>query len=410
MKVKDASYWEDPVLKRWFDTIVKPGTRDNYRSAFRAYAKYTGLTPSQMLDEAVEDSKKDPRQRKDILLTRVLGFYAYMKNDYERKSRGHGEHKVLGKGVSDKLAIMYTAAARSFYATYDLTVKLKGRRRIPRAKVTNKRMIVGAEQVKVLVEHARSMRDRALVLVNFQGGLDASTLCSIKYGDISEGLAKNEHPLKLELQRPKTGTDFYTFLGKDAVESLKAYLADAKQRGITFTHSTPLFLQGKHKTAMQTQNIQKMMQELAVRSGFIDTENNGHEFNPLGPHALRESFGSIMTNSGVPDTVVDFWLGHEIGEMAEAYKSVQFESLKQMYAAREKLISISTQKVDVEEIREKLKAEVQEQSKQLQIMVNSLLTENMDLKNRMQQVERKLSDFEKHVSDLNKAVKELAES
>jgi predicted nuclease with TOPRIM domain len=81
-----------------------------------------------------------------------------------------------------------------------------------------------------------------------------------------------------------------------------------------------------------------------------------------------------------------------------------------MYAAREKLISISTQKVDVEEIREKLKAEVQEQSKQLQIMVNSLLTENMDLKNRMQQVERKLSDFEKHVSDLNKAVKELAES
>jgi hypothetical protein len=32
------------------------------------------------------------------------------------------------------------------------------------------------------------------------GGLDASTLCSIKYGDIAEGLADNEHPLKLELQ------------------------------------------------------------------------------------------------------------------------------------------------------------------------------------------------------------------
>jgi len=400
MKVVDASYWEDPVLKRWFDTIVKSGTRDNYRSAFRAYAKYTGLTPSQMIDEAVEDSKKDPRQRKDILLTRVLGFYSHMKNDYERKSRGHGEHKILGKGVSDKLAIMYTAAARSFYATYDLTIKLKGRRRIPRAKVTNKRMIVGAEQVKVLVEHARSMRDRALVLVNFQGGLDASTLCSIKYGDIAEGLAKNEHPLKLELQRPKTGTDFYTFIGKDAVESLKAYLADAKQRDITFTHSTPLFLQGKRKTAMQTQNIQKMMQELAVRSGFIDSKNNGHEFNPLGPHALRESFGSIMTNSGIPDTIVDFWLGHEIGEMAEAYKGVQFESLKQMYLARERLVSISAPKTDVQEIENKVRLEIEQSSRQLQVMVNSLVTENMDLKSRISRTEQKLAELEKAIHNV----------
>ena len=66
-----------------------------------------------------------------------------------------------------------------------------------------------------------------------------------------------------------------------------------------------------------------------------------NSFNPLSPHALRESFGSIMINSGVPDTIVGFWLGHQIGEMAEAYKSVQYESLKKMYLEREKLISIS---------------------------------------------------------------------
>jgi integrase len=305
---------------------------------------------------------------------------------------------------------MYTAAVRSFYATYDLTIKLKGRRRIPRAKVQNKRMIVAAEQVKVLYDHARTPRDRAIILTNFQSGLDASTLCSMKYGDIAEGLAKNEHPLKAELQRPKTGTDFYTFLGRDTVQALKAYLADMKQRGVEFTHSTPLFLQNKAKVGMITDNVQDMMREVAIRAGFIDEKNNGHDFNPLGPHALRESFGSIMTNSGVPDTVVDFWLGHEIGEMSQAYKSVQFDSLKKMYLDREKLLSISAQKVDVEEIREKLRAEVDQQNKQLQIMVNSLVTENMDLKNRMQGVERKLSDFEKHLSELNRALQELEKS
>jgi len=404
MMVETDSIWEESTVKRWMDSIVRPGTKYSYKSAFLRYLEYTKLAPSQLIDEAVEDSRKDPRQRKDILLTRVLGFYTWLKTDYEKKSRGTGPHHVIGKGVSDKLATMYTAAVRSFYSTYDLTIKLKGRRRIPRARVTNKRMIIASEQVKVLVDHVRSPRDRAIILVNFQGGLDASTLCSIKYGDIAEGLVKNEHPLKLELQRPKTGTDFYTFIGKDATEALRAYLADMKQRGVTFTNSTALFLQGKSKLPVVTDNIQDMMKEVAQRAGFIDKQNNGHDQNPLGPHALRESFGSIMTNSGVPDTIVDFWLGHEIGELAEAYKSVQFESLKKMYLDREKLLSISAAKVDVEEIKEKLRAEVQEQSKQLQIMVNSLLTENMDLKNRIQQVERKLEDIGKTVSEMRKTL------
>jgi hypothetical protein len=69
-----------------------------------------------------------------------------------------------------------------------------------------------------------------------------------------------------------------------------------------------------------------------------------------------------MTNSGVPDTIVDFWHGHEIGEVVEAYRSVQFESLKKMYLDREKLFSITTARVDVEEIKEKLKVEVDQQN------------------------------------------------
>ena len=402
-KLQDPIDWEDPVLSRWLSTIVKLGTKYGYKSAFRVYAQYTKLSPSQMIDEAIEDSKRDPRDKRDVLLTRLLGFYTYLKNDYLKKSRGKGEHKVTGKGVSDKLAQMMVSAIRSFYSTYDLVVVMKGRRRIPRAKVENRRMIVGAEQVKVLVDNARSPRDRAIILTNFQGGLDVSTLCSLRYGDVAEGLTKNEYPLKLDLHRPKTGTDFYTFLGKDAIEALKIYLADMKQRGVAFTHNTPLFVQGRGKAAMKTENIQAVMREVALRSGFIDDTNNGNSFNILGPHALRESFGSIMTNSGVPDTVVDFWHGHEIGEMAEAYRSVQFESLKKMYLDREKLISISAQKVDVLEIENKVRLEIEQSSKQLQLMVNSLVTENMDLKSRVQAVERKFQDIEKIVKELREA-------
>jgi hypothetical protein len=40
-------------------------------------------------------------------------------------------------------------------------------------------------------------------------------------------------------------------------------------------------------------------------------------------------------------------------------------------------------------------------------MMNSLVTENMDLKGRIQAVERKLSDMEKHISKLKEALDEL---
>ena len=77
------------------------------------------------------------------------------------------------------------------------------------------------------------------------------------------------------------------------------------------------------------------------------------------------------------------WLGHEIGEMAEAYKGMQYESLRQMYLEREKLISITMPKVDVEELKAKLRGEIEQQNRQLQVMVNNVVSENIDLKPRI---------------------------
>jgi integrase len=396
--VEIAVNWEDPALKRWLDTIARNSTKYGYKTAFKAYAYFTGLTASDLIDEALADFKKDPRERQDVVMTRLVKFYHWLKTEYPKMSRGAGEHKVIAKGLSDKLAHFIVNAVRSFYATYDVTIRMRGRHKLPRPRVQNKRMKVGAEQVKVLVDHARTPRDRTIILTLFQSGMDVSTLCSVKYGDVTEGLAKEERPLKLELHRPKTGTEYYTFLGTDAIEALKAYLDDMRSRGVQFRNDTALFLKERGKEPLTTNLVQNMMKEVAVNSGFVDRENNGNGFNPLGPHALRESFGSLMINSGVPDTIVDFWLGHEIGEMAEAYKGVQYDSLKQMYIERENLLGISS-KENLEELRAKLKGEINEQNKQLQAMVNGLVSENIDLKKRIQKTEQKLGELERLIKE-----------
>lgn len=391
--------WSDPTLQRWLGTITRPSTRYVYRSAFKVYAHYTGMTGTQLIDEALEDVKLDPRHRKDVVLTRLIGFYNYLKNDYEIKSRGKGPHKVIRKGLSDKLSHMYVNAVRSFYGTFDIVVRLKGRHRLPKARVRNKRMIVGAEQVKMLIDHARTPRDRAIILTLFQGGMDASTLCSLRFGDLAEGL-ENEHPLRLDLYRPKTGVEHYTFLGRDAVEAIKAYTRDAQSRGLTFNHNTPLFIKERSRGEPLTTNlVQNMMREVAIKSQLIDEEMNGKAFNPLGPHALRESFGSIMINSGVPDTIVDFWLGHAIGEMAEAYKGVQYESLKKMYLEREHILSV-TRGLDEKELEEKVTAKVDERIQSLQKIITNYATENLEVKSRLGKVELEITDLKKALKKL----------
>ena len=174
-----------------------------------------------------------------------------------------------------------------------------------------------------------------------QGEMDVSTLCSLTYGDVQEDLTKNEYPLKLDLHGPKTGVEYYTFLGGDAVNALRVYMKDAEARGVEFNNNPALFLKEKGKSSSKTNNVQNMLKIVVQKAGLVDGDNNGKAFNPLSPHALRESFGSIMTNARVSKTIVDFWLDHEIGEMAEVCQAVQFEGLQRMYLEREKLLSIS---------------------------------------------------------------------
>lgn len=99
-----------------------------------------------------------------------------------------------------------------------------------------------------------------------------------------------------------------------------------------------------------------------------------------------------MTNSGVPDTIVDFWLGHEIGDMARAYKSVQFEELKRMYLEREPLISIAP-KVDVEKIEAGLETKWKIQNENVHSLVDSVAIENRQLRIEIAELRKDFQDL-----------------
>jgi integrase len=413
--------WNDPALRRWLDSITRKTTKANYRSSFRNYAEFTGMTATELIEEAHEDRQLPPLEQKDVVINRLIKFHEWLSNDVQKFSRGKGEHKVKGKGLTPRSALMKVNCIRSFYSTFHISVKLRGRHKLANGKVKNKRMIVNAEQVKTLVQHARSIRDRAIILVNFQGGMDASTLCSLNYEDIVPAVETGEHPFKLELLRKKSDTEYYTFLGKDAVEALRAYVADQKTRGTEWTLESPLFTKERHTTDERiTPNlIQNMMKEVAVSAGLVK-KNNGKDFNILGSHALRESFSSLMLNSGVPRPIVDFWLGHKRSNLDTAYMTVDEDKAREMYAKREHLLNINESSEKSEELRKlsdsvadilvkgeemkeqlnKTEARVEELTGQLARAVKyiSQLTEEIENRDRAEAEE----DFQKLVAEVTK--------
>ena len=45
--------WQDPTLERWLGSITRKSTLYSYRDSFKTYVEFTGLTASEMIDEAL---------------------------------------------------------------------------------------------------------------------------------------------------------------------------------------------------------------------------------------------------------------------------------------------------------------------------------------------------------------------
>jgi len=88
--------WEDPALRRWLGTMAREGTRYIYRTAFKAYAQFTDMSASALIDEALADIKRDLREKQDVVLTRLVYFYYWLKEAYPWKSRRRGKFYMDG--------------------------------------------------------------------------------------------------------------------------------------------------------------------------------------------------------------------------------------------------------------------------------------------------------------------------
>jgi integrase len=361
---------EDEVVAQFLSTCLKPDTRYAYKRAMELYQEFRGMSGKELLEEAEEDQRKNRLERTQVVKIKVLEFYNWLQFSAPRtKMLGRDKREIIGKGFGENSnsAHNYLNGVRAFYSNYEFPIKLEGRAKIQNPKRKYERHIYNSAEVKKLINIARSPRDRALILMAFQSGCDIDTLTRMKYSDVRNILSE-EAPVKMNTYRAKEGVKYFTFIGHDALEALKTYVSDMTSRGVKFESESPLFLKENYQKgieALDTANAQQMIRDVVQRAGF-----NGGNYNIYGFHALRESFGSICISNKIPKSVLDCWLGHTIGNLAEAYERVQFEDVKAMYQSIEPLLSITGGSEKVKERDEQINAlqgKVEELSKALNL-------------------------------------------
>lgn len=327
-------------VKKWLSGIKKSSAAV-YLCALDVYAVFTGLNPTQLIDEIEEDRKKSRREMGKPE-QRVNEFHRYLLSDYERSPRG--VRRDVTKGISTNMAATYVAAIRSFYKANGFPLIMRSPKASP--KKENVKLSLAPRDVKLLVDHASTLRNRAIIFNIFQGGFGGAEICSLDYGDVARELEANKCPMLIHVVREKEQVDYYTCIGEDAITSLRAYLNERRRvQKWELKMNEPLFVkEGSKKLSFEriTPNlISTMLKNVAVKSGLVSQEEmNNADMNPARPHALRSAFSTILRLNGFNDTIVDFMMGHKI-----AYNGAYFippeEKLREMYKGVEHCFSTS---------------------------------------------------------------------
>jgi integrase/recombinase XerC len=160
-----------------------------------------------------------------------------------------------------------------------------------------------------------SLRDRALILTMYSGGLRISELVSLSLKVLEKDLSGARVLGKGNKER-------YVFFSSEAREALTAYLPARSRRISTEGPTEQLFINFKGK-GLSISGVRWIITQYARHSNLE---------KPIHPHALRHSFATHLINAGCDIRVVQELLGHTSISSTQGYTHVDMERLKQVYA------------------------------------------------------------------------------
>lgn len=363
---------------------LSESARSHYPTCIARFCEFTGKTPDRIIAERKRHLRSLDERTKRIYERKVLEFY-----DHAKKSLK----------LRESSAWQMVTAVRGWFARNYGTLDFA--RRGPRRPKTEPRdYIPPVSEVREIVE-CSNVRDKAIFLTMLQTGLGPADICELKRGWFERVIKAGDYPaLIAEVSREKTRCSALVCIGADAGHAIKRYLDQRDD-------SSPyLFVELKRKVLTRDEKGNPKEWEVQqLEAPFIDVAfqkavkragvqvPNGLR---LRCYALRKIF-ETQAGRVMPQPWVDLSMGHQIAGARAAYIKPNGDEFLEAYRRAEPLLSI-TETVPTEKKIEamvgkrtgELERVVEERSRQLQ----TLLSENKELKANAKGLERRIRTLE----------------
>jgi hypothetical protein len=303
-----------------------PATAYQYVYGVWRYAKWLDSQPDKILFDCW-DNNGDP-------LPKMLTKHVQLVDDFAGSLQDSGEAPgTIANNVK---------GVRALYRVNDLQLLLP---RYPRTVRYPDRSPTPEELEKVLA--VADAREKVIVTLPSLGGFREGTLYQLQYRHVKLDLEAGNTPCLVRVESQITKghyCDYWTFLGPEAVEYLKAYLQERRQTGEIIEDESPLIRDGRIETTRDVKDrivgevypvtpgaIWKTVHGLYVKAGLIPRKKRARRHD-LRVHSLRYYFRTQLTALGVNPEYAEFMMGHK-GALYNDIKMKGPEFLRNIYRA-----------------------------------------------------------------------------
>ncbi len=217
----------------------------------------------------------------------------------------------LKKQVSPNTIPPMVFGVKSFFEANDIDLKWKKILRLmpDKIKATGIRAYT-KEQIRLMLDTAKNLRSRALVLFLASSGVRIGAIPDLKLKHLAD-----YESCKLVTVYADTKEEYQTFISPEAVRALNAYHNKRRQDGEEFTENTPLFRSVYRLKFEKVRRINKPALQELIRRTLI---NSGQRQNKKGQryeiqidNGFRKFFNSAIKNTeGINLSYAEKLLGH----------------------------------------------------------------------------------------------------
>jgi integrase len=345
---------ESEAVTRFLDSYGNVNTKKAYALTLIVYlrwlreAKGVNFAPDELLrDNLVCIYKSDPVD---------VGTKAKHKRWLEEYVNSY----MVREGYSEISRMIAVATVKRFYelneCPYYGVVKVSKGEPVPPPPA------LPAEDVRRVLK-ALPPQLRTPLLCEWQSACEINRVLTLRWGDVDEGLARGECPLKLQFfGRKGHRRPYHTYLGRDSVEALRLWRERWVELAAREPHPDELVFISKGGRKMDYGWLNRQMRKTALRLARQKLVQNGDPAS-CHSHALRHSFKGEAEHAGIKSGMVEFFMGHTTGLnwVYDNRDEVHQEDFLEAYRKLEPHISLDyTQSVLTEQFEEERKSWITE--------------------------------------------------